>query len=50
MKADAKKQGVSAEKTTKAFKSILEENHNEQKQGIPPFLFVNGPELKEQFT
>ena len=53
MKADAKKRGVSAEKTTKAFKSILEENHNDQKKGIPPILFVrcdNGPELKEQFT
>jgi hypothetical protein len=36
MKADAKKRGVSAEKTTKAFKSILEENHNDQKKGIPP--------------
>ena len=53
MKADAKKRGVSAEKTMKAFKSILEENHNDQKKGIPPILYVrcdNGPELKEQFT
>jgi hypothetical protein len=38
MKADAKKRGFSAEKTTKAFKSILQENHNHQKKGIPPIL------------
>jgi hypothetical protein len=37
MKADAKKRGVNAEKTTTAFKSILEENHNDQKKGIPQF-------------